>query len=167
VTPMSHGRGVALVALRTVVGWHFLYEGYFKLLVPGWSRAGAPLAAWSSGGYLQASTGPFAAVFHALGSPGHSGWMTGVVDLLVPVGLLAVGMSLMLGLFTQAGVWTAAFFLTLFYLASIPTSGVPAPSAEGAYLLVNKTLVELAAVIVLATFRTGEIAGLDLLRRRA
>jgi thiosulfate dehydrogenase [quinone] large subunit len=92
--------------------------------------------------------------------------MTGIVDVLVPLGLLAVGVSLMLGLFTQAGAWTAAFFLTLFYLASIPTSGVPTANAEGSYLLVNKTLVELAAVVVLATFRTGDIAGLDLLRRR-
>ena len=44
-------------------------------------------------------------------------------------------------------------------------SGVPAPNAEGTYLIVNKTLVELAAVAVLIAFRTGEIAGLDLLRR--
>lgn len=163
MTSLSRGRGVALVVLRTVVGWHFLYEGYYKLLVPGWSRGGAPLAAWSSGGYLQASTGPFAGLFHALGSwHGHF-----VVDLLVPLGLLAVGLSLMLGLFTQVGAWGAACFLTLFYLASIPTTGVPMPNAEGAYLLVNKTLVELAAVIVVATFHTGEIAGLDLLRRRS
>ena len=37
------------------------------------------------------------------------------------------------------------------------------PAAEGTYLLVNKTLIEAAAVVVLITFRTGAIAGLDLL----
>ncbi len=56
--------------------------------------------------------------------------------------------------------------LTLFYLAAIPTSGLHEPHAEGAYLLVNKHLVEAAAVFVLLAFRTGRIAGLDLLRRR-
>jgi thiosulfate dehydrogenase [quinone] large subunit len=174
MTPLSRGRAAALVVLRTIVGWHFLYEGYYKLLVPGWSRTGVPLSTWSSGGYLHAATGPFAYVFHALASwHGHlfvfdrSFTMTGAVDLLVPLGLLAAGLSLMLGLFTQLGAWTAVFFLTLFYVASIPTAGVPVPNAEGTYLIVNKTLVELAAVVVLAVFRTGEIAGLDLLRRRA
>ena len=29
-----------LVVLRTLVGWHFLYEGYYKLMLPGWTREG-------------------------------------------------------------------------------------------------------------------------------
>ena len=33
---------VSLVILRTLVGWHFLYEGYTKLLHPAWSQGGAP-----------------------------------------------------------------------------------------------------------------------------
>ena len=52
--------------------------------------------------------------------------------------------------------------LTIFYLAAIPTEGVPQPSNEGTYLLVNKTLIERAAVLLLVVFRTGSIAGLDL-----
>jgi uncharacterized membrane protein YphA (DoxX/SURF4 family) len=43
---------VALVLLRTLIGWHFLYEGYYKLVVPGWTRAGAPVGAWSASGEL-------------------------------------------------------------------------------------------------------------------
>jgi hypothetical protein len=39
--------------------------------------------------------------------------------------------------------------------------------AEGNYLLVNKNLIEAAAVAVVLVFRTGRIAGLDLLRGRA
>ena len=89
---------------------------------------------------------------------------SGIVDVLVPIGLLCAGLSLMLGLYTQLGAWVAFLFLTLFYIAYIPTAGVPAPNAEGTYLIVNKTLVELAAVGVLLAFRTGEMAGLDLLR---
>jgi len=40
---------------------------------------------------------------------------------------------------------------------------VPHPGMEGNYLLVNKTLIEWVAVTVLLCFRTGRIAGLDLL----
>jgi thiosulfate dehydrogenase [quinone] large subunit len=171
---MPRGRALALVLLRLVIGWHFVYEGYYKLLVPAWSRGGAPLAEWSASGYLKSATGPFAGIFHSLGSMhgtlfsvgGTSVTMSGVVDVLVPLGLLLAGLSLMLGLFTQLGAWVACLFLSLFYIAYIPTGGVPVPNAEGTYLIVNKTLVELAAVGVLIAFRTGEIAGLDLLRVR-
>ena len=31
----------ALVLLRTLIGWHFLYEGYYKLVTPG-GREPAP-----------------------------------------------------------------------------------------------------------------------------
>jgi hypothetical protein len=41
---------------------------------------------------------------------------------------------------------------------------MPQPGAEGAYLLVNKNLIELAAVLAVMAFRTGRIAGLDALR---
>lgn len=154
--------GFSLVLLRTIIGWHFLYEGCYKLMVPGWSRAGEPLRAWSAAGYLRSSTGPFADTFQALAETAAVGW----IDVLVPAGLVLVGLSLMLGLFTQLGAFGALAFLTLFYVASIPTSGAPMPGAEGTYLLVNKTLVEWAAVLVVLMARTGEIAGLDLVRRR-
>ena len=158
----SRFEAFSLVLLRTVIGWHFLYEGYYKLLVPGWSRAGDPLRAWSASGYLRAATGPFADTFHAMAGSGAMTW----IDVLVPVGLLLVGLSLLLGLFTQIGAVGALGFLTLFYVASIPTAGVPMPGAEGTYLLVNKTLVEWAAVLAVLAGRTGHIAGLDLLRAR-
>jgi thiosulfate dehydrogenase [quinone] large subunit len=152
----------ALVLLRTLVGWHFLYEGGYKLALPGWSRSGAPLAAWSARGYLEGASGPLAPAFQALAHPALLPW----IDLIVPVALVLVGLSLMLGLFTQAGAWGALAMLTLFYLVAIPTAGVPTPFTEGTYLIVSKTLIEWAAVLVLLTCRTGEVAGLDLLRRR-
>jgi thiosulfate dehydrogenase [quinone] large subunit len=152
----------ALVLLRTLIGWHFLYEGYYKLVVPGWTRTGTPVGAWSASGYLKAATGPLAGLFHALGQSAMAGW----VDHLVPIGLALVGLSLVLGLLTQLGLWGALGFLTLFYLSAIPADGVPRPGNEGTYLFVNKNLIEWAAVLLLITCRTGEIAGLDLLRRR-
>ena len=146
----------ALVVLRTLIGWHFLYEGYTKLLQPSWGRAGAPIAAWSSSGYLKAATGPLASTFHALG---NASWI-GTLDLVVAGALVAVGLSLMLGLFTQTGCIGAIGLLAMFYLSAIPM-GLPEARPEGTYLIVNKNLIEAAAVLVLLTFRTGQIAGLD------
>ena len=55
----------------------------------------------------------------------------------------------------------ALTLLSTFYLAAIPIDGGARPGSEGAYLLVNKTLVEWAATLVVLLFRTGRIAGLD------
>jgi thiosulfate dehydrogenase (quinone) large subunit len=157
---LTRGQQVSLILLRTLVGWHFLYEGYFKLWRPAWSRTGEPLAAWSSAGYLHAANGPFAALFHRLAD---SPWL-GRLDVAIAAALIFVGLSLILGLFTQAGCAGGLALLTLFYLAQIPTAGVQQPGAEGAYLFVNKTLIEASAVLALFFFRTGRIAGLDRLR---
>lgn len=158
---------VSLILIRTVIGWHFLYEGVYKLLLPGWSREGARLAAWSAKGYLRASSGPFAPMLHRLGDSSAGPW----IDTLMPVALLVVGLSLMLGLFTQLGCIGAIGLLTMFYISMPPTSGMQEPGAEGTYLIVNKNLIELFTVVTLLAFRTGRIAGLDQLmswrRRRA
>jgi thiosulfate dehydrogenase (quinone) large subunit len=159
---LSTWQQVALVLLRTLVGWHFLYEGIFKLWRPGWTRDGTLLAPWSSAGYLRVASGPFAGVFHRLAGSSS----LPAIDHVVAIGLVLVGLSLMLGLFTQAGLIGALGLLAMFYLSSIPTRGLHDPGNEGAYLIVNKNLVEAAAVLALLAFRTGGIAGLDLLRRR-
>jgi len=156
---LSAWQQTALVGLRTVVGWHFLYEGYYKLALPGWSSGGTPLARWTSADYFRASQGPLAGLFRRLVEAGWVGW----IDTTVKIGLLIIGLSLILGLFTRAGCAGAILLLTLFYLTSMPMSGIHQPGSEGAYLIVNKTLIEGIAVCVLSSFRTGEIAGLDLL----
>lgn len=153
---MTNLQQTTLIVLRTLIGWHFLYEGYTKLLQPAWGRAGAPLAAWSSAGYLKAATGPLAGMFHSLGS---ASWI-GTLDLVVASLLVGVGLSLMLGLFAQTGCVGALGLLAMFYLSAIPM-GLPEARSEGTYLFVNKNLIEAAAVLVLWSFRTGRIAGLD------
>jgi thiosulfate dehydrogenase [quinone] large subunit len=153
---------VSLVLLRTLCGWHFLYEGAFKVWWPAWSRAGSPLPRWTSASYLRAATGPLGGFFHVLADSR----LLPVLDRLLPLALLAVGLSLLLGLFTRAGCLGALLLLGLFYLSAIPTMGVPQAGAEGAYLLVNKNLVEAGALLVLLSFKTGQIAGLDLLFER-
>jgi thiosulfate dehydrogenase (quinone) large subunit len=152
----------ALIALRTVIGWHFLYEAYYKIMAPAWSPAGGPLTPWTSEGYLRGASGPLTKIFHWLVSTGRTPW----IDRSVKVALLLIGLSLLLGLFTRVGATAALFFLSLFYLLYVPTLGVPQPNAEGTYLIVNKTLIEAIAVVVLLAFDTGRIAGLDLLLRK-
>ena len=95
----------------------------------------------------------------------EAGW-TPWIDRSVKIGLLLIGFSLILGLFTRVGAIGALFFLSLFYLLYLPLTGMAQPGSEGTYLVVNKTLIEAAAVFVLLVFDTGAIAGLDLLLRR-
>jgi thiosulfate dehydrogenase (quinone) large subunit len=155
-THLSALQQTMLVALRTLIGWHFLYEGYTKLLHPAWSQSGAPLPPWSSATYLKAATGPLAPLFHWIG---NASWI-GTLDLSIAIALTAVGVSLMLGLFTQLGCSGAIALLAMFYLSAMPLGGLEVRT-EGTYLLVNKNLIEACAVLVLFAFRTGWIAGLD------
>jgi thiosulfate dehydrogenase [quinone] large subunit len=153
---------VALIVLRTVIGWHFLYEAFYKIWSPAWSPAGAPLPRWTSAGYLRGAYGPLAGLFQRMVDAGWTPW----IDRSVKIGLLLIGLSLILGLFTRIGAAAALVFLSLFYLLYLPLTGVPQPGSEGTYLVVNKTLIEAVAVFVLLVFDTGAIAGLDLLLRR-
>jgi thiosulfate dehydrogenase [quinone] large subunit len=154
---VSLSQQLALVSLRTLVGWHFFYEGYVKLLHPAWSRDGQPLALWTSAGYLKAATGPLAGMFHSIAD---ASWI-GSLDILVALLLAVIGTSLLLGLFTQMGCAGALVMLSIFYVSAIPV-GLSEAHAEGSYLIVNKNLIELVAVVTLLAFRTGRIAGLDL-----
>ncbi len=159
---LSSFQRVSLIVLRTLIGWHFLYEGYYKLVLPAWTREGQPLGRWAASGYLKGATGPFAGLFHRLADPRWTSLVNGAVEIV----LLLIGLSLILGFLTQIGCWGALLFLTLVYLAAIPTHGIPQQGSEGTYLFVNKTLIEWTGVLILTSFRTGEIAGLDLLWRR-
>jgi thiosulfate dehydrogenase [quinone] large subunit len=157
--PLSVFQQFTLVILRTVIGWHFLYEGYFKLMLPAWAPNGTHLARWSSAGYLNGATGPVGHLLHALFD---AGWGH-VIDVAVIGALWGIGLSLMLGFLTQLGCYGALVMLTLFYITAVPLDGVPHPGMEGNYMIVNKNLIEWVAVAVLLSFRTGRIAGLDLL----
>ncbi len=137
-----------LASLRVVVGWHFLYEGYVKIVSEGWSSAG----------YLNAAPGPFAEIFHNMAG---SSWMVSAVDITMSWGLTLIGIALILGLFTRLVSVAAAFFLIMFYLSNPPWIGVQFMAGEGSYMIVNKNLVELAAVMVLLVFPTGVIWGFD------
>jgi thiosulfate dehydrogenase [quinone] large subunit len=145
----------ALVALRFAIGWHFFYEGMSK----------AANAYWTSAGYLDQSQGFLSEWFLDMASnPGT----LALVDFLNVWGLILVGLGLMLGGLTRTATFFGIVMLALYYLATPPWPGfVYSIPAEGAYLIINKTLIELCALFVTLLFPTGHIIGLDRLVRLA
>jgi thiosulfate dehydrogenase (quinone) large subunit len=140
---------VAITVLRVLVGWHFLYEGIAKLTS----------ASWSAAGYLRQSRGPVAGLFKTLAAQPD---LLAKADLITMWGLAVVGALLILGLFTRLASLGAIGFIVLFYLCNPPLVGYfySIPS-EGSYLIVNKNLVELGALVVVLLSGSGRFAGLD------
>jgi len=138
---------IGLLLLRLAIGWHFLYEGLAKLFDPGWSAAA----------YLRSSEWLLADLFHWMAdNPAVLHW----VNLLNVWGLILIGAGLMLGVFTRAASLAGALLLGLYYLAHPPLVGVAPAIAEGSYLIVNKNLVEMFALVLLAVVPKSNFAGL-------
>jgi thiosulfate dehydrogenase [quinone] large subunit len=146
---LARGPMIAITVLRVLIGWHFLYEGIAKLSSPSWSAAG----------YLKQARGPFAGLFKWLAAQPD---LLANADLITMWGLTAVGLLLVLGLFTRLASLGAIGFIVLFYLCNPPFIGyfysIP---TEGSYILVNKNLVELGALVVVLVSGSGRFAGLD------
>ena len=140
---------IFLVVLRIAIGWHFLYEGIVKLFMVNWSAAS----------YLENSRWIFSGFFKWIAA---NPTVLNLVDFLMVCGLILIGLGLMLGALTRIATWSGIFILTLFYVAYPPFIGLDygVPS-EGMYLIVNKNLIELLTLLLLARFSTGHIWGLD------
>lgn len=85
------------------------------------------------------------------------------VDRMVSYGVTAIGLLLMVGLFTRLASLAGALFLLSIVLAQPDWPGlfpVPHP-AVGHSLFVNKEFVEMMALFALATTRVGRWGGLD------
>jgi uncharacterized membrane protein YphA (DoxX/SURF4 family) len=83
-------------------------------------------------------------------------------DFIVKWGLTLCGLGLLLGLFTRLSCLGGATLLLLFFLAMPPFPGVPDnPRSEGHYLFINKNIIEMLALLVLASTRSGRWVGLD------
>ncbi|MBC2840153.1 DoxX family membrane protein [Robiginitalea sp. SC105] len=144
---MNRRLGGALVLLRILIGWHFLYEGIVKLYNPD----------WTSFGYLASAQGPFKEVFASLASDSLLPW----VDTLNWLALVFVGITLILGIFEKAGAIAGMGLLALYYLAHPSLPGLTQLNTEGSYWLVNKNLIELAACWILFLQPTGQLFGLN------
>ncbi len=139
----------ALVTMRMLIGWHFLYEGVAKITNPY----------WTSGAYLQESQGWFSEYFISLANnPGA----LAAVDSLNQWGQVLIGLALLIGTLERTAALAGVVLLALYYLAAPPFPGMEYTiPAEGAYLIVNKVLIELAALLVILGFPTAHRVGLD------
>ena len=139
----------ALVGLRLLIGWHFLYEGVVKLLNPN----------WSSMGYLMGSQGFLKGLFQGIGT---SPTMVGIADFVTIWAMIAVGVTLIFGFLLKPAAFAGMFLLALFYLAYPPFPGIESSApTEGSYIIVNKNLIELFALMVVMAFPTAKSYGIE------
>jgi len=138
-----------LVILRVVIGWHFLYEGMIKVINPN----------WSSVSYLLDSFGIFKGMFYSIAANPN---LLKIADFLNIWGLIGIGLGLILGAFNRIALWSGIVLLGFYYLSHPPFIGFTySMPMEGSYFIVNKVLIELAAMIVLVLFPTSKQIGLD------
>ncbi len=139
----------ALIILRITVGWHFLYEGGVKILNPQWTARSYLL---DSGGFLK---GFFETI-------AENQTLLAISDSVNAWGLTLIGLSLLLGLLTRFSSIAAMVLLLLYYLSHPAFTGIEYmfPS-DGSYFIVNKTLVELFALLVIFAFPTSHILGMQ------
>ena len=106
-TPLQRS---VLVAMRVLIGWHLLYEGISKLLIPNWTSATfLNESKWilsDLSGWIVSNTG----VLH-------------VVDFLNTWGLIAIGLGLIIGLFTRAAAISGSIMLLVYYMNNPPLIG--------------------------------------------
>jgi thiosulfate dehydrogenase (quinone) large subunit len=154
ITDYSPAQRFTLVALRLLIGWHILYEGFSKLLIPNWSSIGfLGESKWLLAGFSK----------WIIANPG----VLHTVDFLNTWGLIAIGLGLILGLCTRAAAISGAILLFVYYLNNPPLIGLEySVPAEGSYLVISKTLIESMALVLLAVFPTGLIAGMDIYVRK-
>ena len=96
--------------LRCSIGWHFIYEGFSKLVAENWTAAG----------FLSNATGPFAGFYHWLAS---SQTIMKVIDPVNMYGLILIGLGLFLGLAIRYSAIGGIVLLTLYYFAYPPFGG--------------------------------------------
>ncbi|MCH2210124.1 MAG: DoxX family protein [Fuerstiella sp.] len=84
-----------------------------------------------------------------------------IADLTTMWGLTILGILLISGLFTRFAAISAAGMLFSFYLAMPPLPGVPEiPGPEHSYII-NKNLIEVIALLAIASLPTGRWFGVD------
>ena len=135
-----------LLLMRLLVGWHFLYEGVLKLYNP----------AWTARGYLFGASflNPF---FTWLAQPSQ----ISIIDSLNIVGLIAIGAGLLLGVRIRWASVAGILLLGFYYLAYPPFPGLEQGPSEGSYWIVNKNLIEMAALYVLYQFSNSAGFGIE------
>lgn len=139
----------AIVILRITIGWHFLFEGGVKILNPHWTAKS----------YLLDSQGFMKGFFEMIAG---NQTLLSISDAANAWGLALIGLSLIVGLCTRFSSLAAILLLLLYFLSHPAFPGIEYMfPTDGSYFIVNKTLVELFALLVIYAFPTSHIFGLQ------
>ena len=122
-----------VTVLRFLVGWHFLYEGLWKLFRGGWSAEA----------YLKSSQWIAAELFHHIAD---NPLLLSIVNQLNVWGLILIGLALILGVVVRFASVCGIVLLALYYVAYPPFAANVA--GEGHYLLFDRNVVEAVALMI-------------------
>ena len=129
---------VLMHVIRIAVGWHFLYEGVWKLMQGG---------QWSCLSYLDGAQGPLAAVFKWMGT---QPWLVATGDYAVMGGLVLIGLSLITGVLARLAAFFAILLMAMFYTAQPPEPFATAMSgADGRFFLFERNAIEAMALLAI------------------
>lgn len=131
---------IVLTILRMAVGWHFIYEGFSKILQGNWTSAG----------FLRNTSGAFSGFYHFLTSTPAIQRMT---DLLNIYGLTLIGLALFLGLFSRIAALAGALMMVLYYFAYPPFGNPMLNPADGHLYIVDKLFLEAVVLCFLFLYR--------------
>jgi len=140
-----------VTVLRLAIGWHFLYEGLFKIAAGNWTAFG----------YLSNTSGFLSGFYHTLA---NSPVLLAVTDVLNMAGLVCIGLALFLGLYVRIASGAGALLLFLYYFAYPPFGNSLLNASDGNLFIVDKIFIEAAALLFIL-FSNEKGYGLDAMIR--
>ena len=130
---------IAVRILGIAIGWHFLYEGCWKLM----QKDG-----WSCLSYLSAAQGPLAPVFKWMA---EQAWIVSTGDWAVQIGLVAIGLALITGVFARYAALGGIALMAMFYCCQPPEPFATAMSgADGRFFILERNAVEALGLLLVA-----------------
>ena len=130
---------IAVQILSIAIGWHFLYEGCWKLI----QKDG-----WSCLSYLGAAQGPLAPVFKWMA---EQAWIVSTGDWAVQIGLVAIGLALITGVFARYAALGGIALMAMFYCCQPPEPFATAMSgADGRFFILERNAVEALGLLLVA-----------------
>ena len=123
-----------MTLLRVVIGWHFLYEGLWKL-----AQAGS----WSCIDYLRLSRWFAQPLFQALA---ENPTAVTICNYSMEWGLVLIGLGLMTGVLARVAAGFGVALLALFYIAQPPFLVSGSPSH---FLYLDYNVLEAAALVAI------------------
>ena len=127
----SKGALWGMTLLRIVIGWHFLYEGLWKLVQPN---------GWSAVEYLRLSRWVGSSFFQWIA---ESPKVLACCDFLVQWGLVLIGLGLVFGVLARTAAGAGVLLLAFFYVAQPPFLTV---GGAHHFLLFDYNVIEIVAL---------------------